>query len=69
MKPEEMIKRTIKERGMTMAAVSKMAGVKYSRLQPAMSGAGELRADEYIRLCLLLNVDPRAYETAQTSIS
>lgn len=64
MKPEEMIKKTIKERGMTMKAVSEMAGVKYSRLQPAMSGAGELRADEYIRLCMLLCVDPRAYRNA-----
>lgn len=50
MKPEELIKQKIKERGMTMAAASKMSGVKYSRLQPALSGAGELRADEYISL-------------------
>lgn len=64
MRPEELIKKKIKERGMTMTAVSKMSGVKYSRLQPAMSGAGELRADEYISLCLLLNVDPRAYRNA-----
>lgn len=64
MRPEELIKKKIKERGMTMTAVSKMSGVKYSRLQPAMNGAGELRADEYISLCLLLNVDPRAYRNA-----
>lgn len=61
MKPEELIRKTVKERGMTMTAVSKMSGVKYSRLQPALGGAAELRADEYISLCLLLDVDPRAY--------
>ena len=61
MKPEELIRKTIKERGMTITAVSKMSGVKYSRLQPALGGAAELRADEYISLCLLLDVDPRAY--------
>lgn len=61
MSPEQLIKQKIKERGMTMAAASKMSGVKYSRMQPALSGAGELRADEYVSLCLLLNVDPRAY--------
>ncbi len=64
MRPEELIKQKIKERGMTMVAASKMSGVKYSRLQPALSGAGELRADEYISLCLLLNIDPRAYRNA-----
>lgn len=64
MRPEELIKQKIKERGMTMAAASKMSGVKYSRLRPALSGAGELRADEYISLCLLLSVDPRAYRNA-----
>lgn len=64
MNPEQLIKQKIKERGMTMAAASKMSGVKYSRLQPALSGAGELRADEYVSLCLLLNVDPRAYRNA-----
>ncbi len=61
MKPEELIRKTVKERGMTITAVSKMSGVKYSRLQPALGGAAELRADEYISLCLLLDVDPRAY--------
>lgn len=64
MRPEELIRQKIKERGMTMAAASKMSGVKYSRLQPALNGAGELRADEYISLCLLLGVDPCAYRNA-----
>ena len=64
MSPEQLIKQKIKERGMTMAAASKMSGVKYSRLQPALSGVGELGADEYVSLCLLLNVDPRAYRNA-----
>ena len=46
MKPEELIRKTVKERGMTITAVSKMSGGKDARLQPALGGAAELRADE-----------------------
>lgn len=61
MTPEEMVKNEIKRRGMTLRTVSDRAGVKYSALQPSMSGARELRADEYLRLCALLELDPRGY--------
>ena len=63
-RPEDLIKREIKKRGMTMAAASKMSGVKYFGLQQALKGNRKLRTDEYLSLCLLLNVDPRAYRNA-----
>lgn len=64
MTPEEMIRRELDKRGMTMTAVSKMSGVKYFGLQQALKGNRKLRTDEYLSLCLLLSVDPRAYRNA-----
>ena len=61
MSPEEMILRAIEDRGMTIATASKRSGVRYSLLQPSLRGRRELRADEYLRLCSLLGLDPRGY--------
>lgn len=68
MTPEEMIRRELNKRGMTMAAASRRSGVKYSTLQSALAGRTKLNVCTYLSLCLLLNVDPRAYQTAQTSV-
>ena len=64
MTPEKMILEEIKRRGMTIKTVSDRAEVKYSCLQPSLKGKRELRADEYLRLCMLLDLDPRAYQSA-----
>lgn len=64
MKPEEMIAEEIKRRGMTLKTVSDRAAVKYSALQPSVKGKRKLRTDEYLRLCALLELDPRAYQRA-----
>ena len=61
MTPERMIDMEIKDRGMTIKAVSIRTGIPYSKLQPSMRGRRELRADEYMKLCALLDVDPRGY--------
>ena len=59
-KAELVISNAIKEAGMTIKAVSTKTGIPYGRLQPSMKGTRELRVDEYLALCALLNVDPRA---------
>lgn len=64
MTPEKMIYEEIKRRGMTIKTVSDRAKVKYSCLQPSLKGRRELRADEYLRLCVLLELDPRGYQNA-----
>lgn len=64
MRPEELIKKEIKERGMTMAAASRQSGVKYSTLQSALAGRTKLNVCAYLSLCMLLCVDPRAYRNA-----
>lgn len=58
-KAESVIAETIKESGMTIKAVSRKTGIPYGRLQPSVNGARELRADEFLRLCALFNLDPR----------
>ena len=62
MTPEEMIRRELNKCGMTMAAASRRSGVRYSTLQSALAGRTKLNAYAYLSLCLLLNVDPRAYQ-------
>lgn len=64
MKPEEMIRRELDKRGMTMAAASRQSGVKYSTLQSALAVRTKLNVCAYLSLCRLLCVDPRAYRNA-----
>lgn len=64
MTPEEMIRRELDKRGMTMAAASRQSGVKYSTLQSALAGRTKLNVCAYLSLCLLLSIDPRAYRNA-----
>lgn len=64
MTPEQMIRNEVERRGMTMRTVSDRSGVKYSCLQPSLKGKRELRADEYIALCQMFEIDPRKYQRA-----
>ena len=64
MTPEEMIRRELDKRGMTMAAGSRQSGVKYSTLQSALAGRTKLNVCAYLSLCMLLCIDPRAYRNA-----
>lgn len=58
-KAESVIAAAIKESGMTIKAVSVKTGIPYGRLQPSVNENRELRADEFLRLCALFNLDPR----------
>ncbi len=64
MTPEEMIRRELDKRGMTMAAASRQSGVKCSTLQSALAGRTKLNVCAYLSLCMLLCIDPRAYRNA-----
>jgi len=46
MTPEEMIRRELDKRGMTMAAASRQSGVKYSTLQSALAGRMETMSEQ-----------------------
>lgn len=56
---EEQVARAIHETGLTIKAVSRRTGVDYNKLQPSLKGRRELRADEYLAICALLERDPR----------
>ena len=56
---EEKVAKTIKEKGMTLAAVSRKTGIGYQKLQSSMKGRRKLKPDEYLELCYLLGKDPR----------
>lgn len=55
---EATIRKTIEDAGMTIAAVSKKSGIEYWKLQTSLSGRREMRADEFLDLCMVLNLDP-----------
>lgn len=59
MKPEEYIRNEVKNRGMKIKFLSTKANVAYSCLQPSLNGTRSLRADEYLRICDALQIEPR----------
>lgn len=59
-KAESIMSQAIKESGMTVKAVSRKTGIPYGHLQPSLKGYRNLRVDEFLALCALLKVDPRA---------
>lgn len=58
MKVEQIIAEEIAERGLKIKAVSEKTGVRYSKLQPSLTGRRELRAEELLAVCAFLRIDP-----------
>lgn len=59
-KAELVISDAIKRSGLSIKAVSRKSRIPYNKLQPSLSGYRNLRVDEFLALCALLKVDPRA---------
>ncbi len=59
MKPEEYIRNEVESRGMKIKFLSEKAKVAYGCLQPSLNGTRSLRADEYLRICDFLQIEPR----------
>ena len=59
MKPEEYIREEVERRGMRIKFLSDKANVSYGCLQPSLNGNRSLRADEYLRICDFLQIEPR----------
>jgi len=58
MKPEEYIRNEVESRGMKMKFLSDKANVAYGCLQPSLKGNRSLHADEYLRICAYLKINP-----------
>ena len=56
---EMMIKREVENRGMKLRFLSDKANVAYGCLRSSLSGRRSLRADEYLRICAVLQIDPK----------
>lgn len=61
MTPEKWINENRVQRRMTIKELSERAGIKYQSLQRALSGKGRINLLDYLRLCVLLDLDPRGY--------
>ena len=55
----ERVAEEIRKSGMTAAAVCRKTGIGPGKLYPSLEGRRELRADEFLSICQLLQLDPR----------
>lgn len=51
------------ERGISVAELARRIGISGKRLWYVLNGQRELRVDEFLRLCIALNIDPRGFIT------
>lgn len=57
------IERARRERGIPIAELARRIGVDRKRLWRVLNGRREMRVDEFLALCVVLRVDPRAFIT------
>lgn len=55
---EQKMANHIEQRGMKIKYVAEKAGIPYQRLQAALNGGRKIKADEYLAVCAVLEVDP-----------
>lgn len=48
----------MREMGITAISICRKTGIAPGRLYPSLSGKRELRADEFLLICQLLQLDP-----------
>ena len=51
------------ERGVSVAELARRIGVDRKRLWYVLNGKREMRVDEFLKLCVVLKVDPRSFVT------
>ena len=52
-----------KEVGMSVAELARRVGVDRKRLWYVLNGQREMRVDEFLKICIALNVDPKGFIT------
>lgn len=52
-----------KEVGISVAELARWIGVDRKRLWYVLNGQREMRVDEFLKICIALNVDPRRFIT------
>lgn len=62
----KLVAKYIQEKGMSMVAISKYTGISYDKLRRSLSKKTRaLKADEFLRICGFLEVDPMKFFTKQ----
>ena len=59
------IERARLERGISVAELARRIGVDRKRLWCVLNGKREMRVDEFLALCIVLRIDPRAFITRE----
>lgn len=57
------IERIRRRQGIPVAELARRIGVDRKRLWRVLNGRREMRVDEFLALCVVLRVDPRAFVT------
>lgn len=52
-----------RERGIKVAELARRADIDKKRLWYILNGQREMRVDEFLKLCVVLRVDPRGFVT------
>lgn len=64
---ETKLAEEIRKRGIKITVAAKQTKIPYSVLLPALRGRRQLRADEFLKLCAFLHVDPDDYRPSEQS--
>lgn len=62
MKPYEVISERRKDRGMPVSELARRAGIEYEALRVSLEGGRNIRADEFVELCRILDLDLNDFE-------
>ena len=63
-KATQNLSKYIKEKGVSLTAISKGTAIPYGALNPSISRNRPLRADEFFKICSYLEVDPAKFTPA-----
>lgn len=58
----------VKKRGITIAAISENTGISTGVLYPSFSGSRSLRANEFLKICNYLEIDPKLFSDEQPKV-
>ena len=52
-------------RGISIAELARRIGIDKKRLWYVLNGQREMRVDEFLKLCVVLRIDPRSFVTRE----
>ena len=68
MTTEKKLATYISGRGLKIKYVAEKAEIPYQHLQTALLGTRKLKSDEFLRVCAVLDVDPRLFAPEKAAV-